>query len=194
VDRAYRGCPLPTAPATGLPESTRTPPGGRPLHQRRLGPGAGAAYPPIGAERERGHGAVVTGHNGVSCAATATALPRAWLANSARTWVTRLPRIAAMSIVIVAALPLATAPNTPRATRSKACRRASGASGGPGDQDGSRADLTHRGSPPAAEALVRPGDQCRGHAFTSRARRRLPGRCQWARPCRSWPSGRCSGR
>ena len=28
MDRAYRGCPLPTAPATGLPGPTRTPPGG----------------------------------------------------------------------------------------------------------------------------------------------------------------------
>ncbi len=45
-----------------------------------------------------------------------------------------------------------------------------------------------------AGALVRPGDQCRGHAFTSPARRRLRRTCQWARPCRSWPSGRCSGR
>jgi len=28
--------------------------------------------PPIGAERERGHGVVVAAHNGVSCAAAAT--------------------------------------------------------------------------------------------------------------------------
>src|SRR6266480_6230980 len=34
-------------PAAGLPGPTRTPPGGRrPLHQRPLGPGAGAPYPP----------------------------------------------------------------------------------------------------------------------------------------------------
>ena len=83
--------------------------------------------PPIGAERERGRGVVVAGHNGVSCAVAATVLPRAWLANFCLTWVTRLPGIAAMPVVIVAALPLATASTTPRATRSKACRRASGA-------------------------------------------------------------------
>ena len=48
VDRAYRDCPLPTAPATRLAGPTRTPAGRRrPLHQRPLGPGAGAPYPLI---------------------------------------------------------------------------------------------------------------------------------------------------
>ena len=47
MDRAYRGCPLPTAPRDWPAEPTRPPPGGRrPLHQRPLGPGAGAPYPP----------------------------------------------------------------------------------------------------------------------------------------------------
>ena len=45
-----------------------------------------------------------------------------------------------------------------------------------------------------AGALVRSGDQCRGYAFTSPARRRLRRACRWGRPCRSWPSGRCSRR
>ena len=51
MDRAYRGCPSPTAPrdwpARANPDAAR---GRRPLHQRPLSPGAGAAYPPICAD------------------------------------------------------------------------------------------------------------------------------------------------